>query len=94
MCMTDYAKGFLLTLAGVLVLTPDTLLVRLVEAGPLTQMFWRGTLSGTVILAGFAIFARRTLPMALRRLSASGLLVLAIYGTIRRRASSGASQAM
>ena len=79
--MTDYAKGFLLTLAGVLVLTPDTLLVRLVDAGPLTQLFWRGTLSGTVILAGSAIFARRTLWMALRRPTASDLLVLAIYGT-------------
>ena len=79
--MTHYAKGFLLTLAGVLVLTPDTLLVRLVDAGPLTQMFWRGVLSGVVILAGFAIFARRALWTALRQPSRSDLLVLAIYGT-------------
>ena len=79
--MTDYAKGFLITLTGVLVLSPDTLLVRLVDAGPLTQMFWRGTLAGTMILAALALFARKTLRTTLGGLSRSDVLVLAVYGT-------------
>jgi drug/metabolite transporter (DMT)-like permease len=79
--MSDYARGFLITLAGVLVLTPDTLLVRLVDAEALTQLFWRGCLSGAVILAALALVARRTLVEVVRRPWRSGLLVLAIYGT-------------
>ena len=79
--MTDYTKGFLITLAGVLVLTPDTLLVRLIDAGALTQLFWRGTLSGIVILAGFAILARSKFWATLCAPSRSDLLVLAVYGT-------------
>lgn len=79
--MSDYTRGFLITLAGVLVLTPDTLLVRLVDAGPLTQLFWRGTLSGVVILTAMALFARRALQTARTGLALSDLVVLAVYGT-------------
>ena len=79
--MTDYEKGLLITLTGVLVLSPDTLLVRLVDAEALTQLFWRGVLSGTVILAGMALVARGTLRATLGSLGRPDLLVLGIYGT-------------
>ena len=39
---SHYARGLTLTFVGVLVVTPDTLLVRLVEADPWTMVFWRG----------------------------------------------------
>lgn len=79
--MTDYAKGFAITLLGVLVLSPDTLLVRLIDAGHLTQVFWRGLLSGTVILAGFALFAGGALRNAVRAAGPPDLLVVLLYGT-------------
>ena len=39
---SHYARGLALTFAGVLVVTPDTLLVRLVDTDPWTMVFWRG----------------------------------------------------
>ena len=39
---SHYARGLALTFAGVLAVTPDTLLVRLVDADPWTLVFWRG----------------------------------------------------
>ncbi len=39
---SPYARGLALTFAGVLAITPDTLLVRLVDTDPWTLVFWRG----------------------------------------------------
>lgn len=40
--MTDRARGVLLTMLGVFVLSPDGLLVRLIGTDPWTLLFWRG----------------------------------------------------
>lgn len=42
--MSDYQKGLLWTSLGVLCLTPDALLVRLIGGEPWTLLFWRGIL--------------------------------------------------
>ena len=39
---SQYARGLALTFVGVLIVTPDTLLVRLVDTDPWTLVFWRG----------------------------------------------------
>lgn len=63
-----HARGFLITAIGVLVLCPDTLLIRLVQAeggSPWTIAFWRGVLG----CIGLVAFYRLTEgPGALRRL--------------------------
>ena len=41
---SDYRKGLLCTALGVLFLTPDALLVRLIHADSWTLLFWRGLL--------------------------------------------------
>lgn len=41
---TDAFKGFILALTGALALSPDGLLVRLVDADNVTALFWRGFL--------------------------------------------------
>ncbi|SMF84513.1 EamA domain-containing membrane protein RarD [Tistlia consotensis] len=46
--------GFWVTLAGVLALCPDTLLVRLIATDAWTLMFWRGLLMGIGLLVFFA----------------------------------------
>lgn len=79
--MSVYARGFLITLAGVLVLSPDTLLVRLVDAAPLAQFFWRGLLSGGIILLAYALFAPAALRASLRGFGRPEALVLLLYGT-------------
>ena len=51
---SPYARGLALTFAGVLAVTPDTLLVRLIDADPWTMVFWRGL----GIAAGLTVIVR------------------------------------
>lgn len=78
--MRDHTRGLMLTVAGVLAISPDALLVRLVDAGPWAQLFWRGGLSGIVILAG-ALFVWRGSGVrdALRAMGWPGLAVTIIF---------------
>ncbi len=78
--MSDHAKGLLLTSLGVLVITPDALLIRLIEVDPWTLAFWRGLLSAIGLALGLALLYRgRFLPMMLG-IGAMGLLIGAIFG--------------
>lgn len=56
---TSYARGLALTLAGVVVLSPDALLVRLVDGGDWTIVFYRGLLTA-LALAAFLALRRRS----------------------------------
>ena len=56
------ATGLAIALAGVLVLTPDTLLMRWSEMGGFQMSGWRGLLMGAVLIA-VAIATRRSVPM-------------------------------
>ena len=49
---SHYARGLALTFAGVLAVTPDTLLVRLVDTDPWTMVFWRslGVAAGLTVI--------------------------------------------
>ena len=51
---SHYARGLALTFAGVLAVTPDTLLVRLIDTDPWTMVFWRGLgiAAGLTLLVG------------------------------------------
>jgi drug/metabolite transporter (DMT)-like permease len=46
----SYRIGLLMTLIGVLVITPDALFVRLIGSDPWTMVFWRGVLVPTAFL--------------------------------------------
>ena len=54
--MTDQSKGLLITFLGVLFVVPDALFVRLIDADALVIAFWRGLISGCVILLGVLIY--------------------------------------
>jgi len=71
----EHRKGFWLTLGGVLVFTPDSLLIRLTAVDSFTLAFGRGILGGTVILLGFALYARSEFFGAVRNLGGWGALV-------------------
>jgi len=71
----EHRKGFWLTLGGVLVFTPDSLLIRLTAVDSFTLAFGRGILGGTVILLGFALYARSEFFGAVRNLGRWGALV-------------------
>lgn len=46
----DYRVGFGLTLLGVVLITPDALIVRLIATDPWTMVFWRGVLISTAFM--------------------------------------------
>ena len=53
--MTDTSKGLLITTVGVLLVAPDALFVRLIDADAMTIAFWRMFLSGAAVTLGFLI---------------------------------------
>lgn len=54
--MDNHVKGLLLTALGVLLVVPDSLFVRLIDAEPLVTAFWRGMTSGLLILIYVVLF--------------------------------------
>ena len=48
--MSDHLKGLILTTLGVLLVVPDSLFVRLIQAEPMVTAFWRGLTSGLIVL--------------------------------------------
>ena len=54
--MNDHLKGVLITAFGVLLVTPDSLFVRLLGVDPLITAFWRGLGSGLAVLIYVLVF--------------------------------------
>ena len=48
--MNDHLKGLIITTLGVLLVVPDSLFVRLIEAEPTVTAFWRGLIAGSLVL--------------------------------------------
>lgn len=71
--MNEYLKGLLITLAGVLIITPDSLLIRLIEGNSWTVVCWRNFLSGVVITLGLALYYRGDFLEKIRSVGYSGL---------------------
>lgn len=80
----DHLRGILLTTAAVLVLSPDALLVRMIDTDPLTLIFWRGALSSAAILLALGCLWGRSTAANLLRIGRPGLLSggISALGTI------------
>ena len=80
----DRRKGLLITVSGVLVITPDSLLVRLISADEWTILFWRGLLSGIAILLALAIMQRNRFLPGLLAIGRMGLALAVMFsiGTV------------
>ncbi|CBV43075.1 DMT family transporter [Halomonas elongata] len=64
-------RGYLITMTGVLLLSPDALLIKDTQAGVATFMFWRGLLLGSVLLLIATLRYRSRLPGAIRACGAA-----------------------
>jgi len=71
---SDYTKGLILTSVGVLVLTPDSLVIRLIEAPRPTLIFWRGLLLSLSLTIFFLFKHRANTLGAIRQIGVPGLL--------------------
>lgn len=78
--LSPHAKGFLITLAGVVVLSPDALLVRLIDADDWTILFYRGVLSVLAIVAFLAIRHGSAVGRPFGRLDRPGFAAAVLYG--------------
>ena len=76
----DHVKGFWMTFIGVMVLTPDTLLVRLTAIDDFSMAVGRGLSAGITILALCLVYYRRDFAHRLRILGQWGLVVAVLYG--------------
>ena len=79
--LSSHAVGLLLTTGGVLVLTPDSLLIRLVDADAWTIVFWRGALMGLTILAATAVWSRGGTLAQFRSIGRAGLVVAVLFAS-------------
>lgn len=77
--LADHQKGLLLTVLGVLVLTPDSLLVRLTGLDPFALLVWRGVLQSLGTLALLALFYKGDVAARFRAIGRTGLLLAMVF---------------
>ncbi|MCB1970374.1 MAG: EamA family transporter [Geminicoccaceae bacterium] len=77
--MSDYAKGLMITTLGVLIITPDALLLRLVNADPWTVLVYRG-FGFFLVQALIVIWTHgRHTPGALRATGTDGVIIIGLF---------------
>ena len=57
--MNDHMKGIAITTLGILLVTPDTIFVRMITADPMVISFWRGLPRQFFLFCFFKSRARR-----------------------------------
>ena len=75
-----HGLGLLIALAGVVLISPDTVIIRALHADPWTILFWRGLLSAVSLGLIAAVAARGRLVAAFRSIGRVGLLVAVLQG--------------
>ena len=79
--MNDHMKGIAITTLGILLVTPDTIFVRMIIADPMVISFWRGLFSGLVVLMLVSAFQGRAGFLAVFKTGWLGVLYIALIGS-------------
>jgi len=79
MSSENQALGLAFALTGVLVLTPDALLIRLVEADRATLLFWRVLLEGLTLWGFLGFYYRGRLLAVTLAMGRIGLLAVGVF---------------
>lgn len=78
--MSNHLKGLLITILGVMILSPDALLIRLVNADAWTILFWRGLLFAVgITLVIFFTYGRTTF-LQFYKIGTLGILLGILFG--------------
>jgi len=72
--LSDHRKGLLLTFIAVLILSPDALLVRLIQSDLWTLLFWRCLLTGIMMSLFLAVRYRRGFLHSFYAIGRTGLI--------------------
>ena len=80
----SHRQGLMITTLGVLVLSPDSLLVRLIAVDQWTMVFWRGILTALALTLFLGVYYRRQAVDRFRAIGAAGLVIAGTFaaGTI------------
>jgi len=78
--LSPHALGLLITTSGVLILSPDSLLIRLIDADAWTIVFWRAVLTGAALTVAIAVSSRRQFLSTFRSIGRPGLAVAVLFG--------------
>lgn len=79
MKLSTQAKGLLITTAGVLAISPDTLLVRLLEIEKWSLLFYRGIILALFLTLLTMIFHGKNTPNQFRRIGWPGLWIAILF---------------
>ena len=75
----QHILGITLALVGVLVLSPDALLIRLIDADRATLLFWRALLQGGTLALVLALYYRGSLPRVIRSMGRTGIVATGVF---------------
>jgi len=78
--LSTHAKGLLITGLGVLVITPDSLLIRLISTDLWTLLFWRGLLSAIGMQFALLILFRSQTWREIKQIGTAGVVLAGIFG--------------
>ena len=79
--MSNHLKGLIITTFGMLFVVPDSLFVRLIDAEPMVIAFWRGMISGLIILVAVLTFQGLRGFSAVIRTGRTGLIYMLLIGS-------------
>ena len=79
--MNTHLKGILITALGVLIVTPDSLFVRLIDGDPLVTGFWRGLIAGLVVMVVIMAFQGPRAFSVVARSGAPGLIYVVLIAS-------------
>jgi len=77
--MSEKAKGYFITMLGVIAISPDGLLTRFISADAITIIFWRGLLFGLTAMLFVVLRYRLKIFVVLSRLTPSDFGIMACY---------------
>ncbi|WP_020678184.1 DMT family transporter [Geopsychrobacter electrodiphilus] len=79
-----HLRGLLITVAAVLILSPDALLVKLMQTDAWTMLFWRSLISSASLLVGLTVIYRRKIFWIFRKSGRLGLTsgIITAWGSL------------
>jgi len=77
---SDHLKGILITTLGVIILSPDALLIRLLNTDTWTAVFWRGIAFGIGIFILMLLMYRQNTVKQFKKIGKAGVLIGSIFG--------------
>ena len=79
MQISDHLKGILITTLGVIILSPDAILIRLLYTDTITVLFWRGVALGIGIIILMSLVYRRDVLQQFIKIGKPGILIAIIF---------------